>query len=647
MTQAGNRARKIGILLAWIMLVLLLLLAGIFAYLNTSLGRQALSYLLSEALEEPVHVSGKIRPLPEWPPALRFRKFTVAPDKQGNPEIASIRQMDVSVALWPLLRGEIALPKLLVRDSHFNLQAGPSAAADREPLQFPRIGMLRLDNTTLNYKDPRQRIDVRLRADTSNNNVHIKGSGIYKAKAFKMDAQTPKLLEIATDNPMPLKLVLNVGHTMLDARGTVRDLFHLKGMDVMLRVKGADASELFPLLGIALPPTAPYDLRGKLDYADEKWRFNQFSGKMGDSDLSGDLTWDTGCKRPMLSAKFISRQLDFKDLAPLIGIAPENPVSAEQKNEAAAQEASPYVIPNVPLDISRISAMDAQVTFTGKKVISESLPLDDFTMKLSLNDRLLKLQPVRFGTANGNVAAWVTLDARTHPVMAMADFTFSRLSLERIMEKISGKLGRRDLTSGYIGGTAKIKGYGKSMHEMLGTSEGVAGFGMEGGSLSNLFMELAGLDIAQSLGFMLSGDAPVPIRCVIASFRIKSGVMSAEHLVLDTTDTKLKADGSLDLKSEEMDLLVKAQPKDATLMTVRSPIHVGGTLKHPDVSIEKSGLAARMGVAAALSAVLTPIAGLIAFVEPGLGKDSNCMALLQDMHHLTGKNTRTDQVPDN
>jgi hypothetical protein len=49
---------------------------------------------------------------------------------------------------------------------------------------------------------------------------------------------------------------------------------------------------------------------------------------------------------------------------------------------------------------------------------------------------------------------------------------------------------------------------------------------------------------------------------------------------------------------------------------------------------------------AALGAVFLPL-GIIAFIEPGLGKDSDCAKLIHDMNAKTGKNTATDMVPEN
>jgi len=303
------------------------------------------------------------------------------------------------------------------------------------------------------------------------------------------------------------------------------------------------------------------------------------------------------------------------------------------------------VLPNMPLDISRLAAMDADVTFTGKKVISQNLPLDDFLLKVKLNNRLLKIQPVKFGTARGEIAGNMTINARKEPVRIDGDFKFRKLSLRLLFQPLEKALDTAP-SEGFIGGTAQLKGTGKSLREMLGNSNGTIGLGMEGGQLSNLIVEILGLDVAESLGFLFSGDKPVPIRCVIAHFDVTKGVARSKALVIDTTDSAVHGEGTINLKNETLDLRLETAPKDPSILSLRTPITIGGTLGKPAVGIAAEGLAARAAIGAALGAAFPP-AALLAFIEPGLGEDSNCVGMLREMNRDTGKNKATDEVPSN
>lgn len=81
---------------------------------------------------------------------------------------------------------------------------------------------------------------------------------------------------------------------------------------------------------------------------------------------------------------------------------------------------------------------------------------------------------------------------------------------------------------------------------------------------------------------------------------------------------------------------IKVHPKDSTLISARAPINIDGTLSKPEVGVDTGSLAVRGGAAVALGALLTPIGSLLAFIEPGLGENSQCAAFLHELDKKTG-----------
>ena len=64
------------------------------------------------------------------------------------------------------------------------------------------------------------------------------------------------------------------------------------------------------------------------------------------------------------------------------------------------------------------------------------------------------------------------------------------------------------------------------------------------------------------------------------------------------------------------------------LVRLRSPIRLTGTLAKPHVGIEPGKALLQAGTGTVLAALLTPIAAILAFVDPGRAKDANCPDLL-------------------
>ena len=70
------------------------------------------------------------------------------------------------------------------------------------------------------------------------------------------------------------------------------------------------------------------------------------------------------------------------------------------------------------------------------------------------------------------------------------------------------------------------------------------------------------------------------------------------------------------------------KPKDFSLMSLRAPVTVTGTLAQPVVGIQAEALVGR-AVAAALLAVLAPPAALLAFMD--FGEPENADPCLRDL----------------
>jgi len=78
------------------------------------------------------------------------------------------------------------------------------------------------------------------------------------------------------------------------------------------------------------------------------------------------------------------------------------------------------------------------------------------------------------------------------------------------------------------------------------------------------------------------------------------------------------------LDSELLDLTFHGRPTSAQFVRIRSPIHVRGSLKHPEFGLDRGKLIAQTGEAIALGVALTPAAALIAFVDTGVARDGDC-----------------------
>jgi uncharacterized protein involved in outer membrane biogenesis len=106
--------------------------------------------------------------------------------------------------------------------------------------------------------------------------------------------------------------------------------------------------------------------------------------------------------------------------------------------------------------------------------------------------------------------------------------------------------------------------------------------------------------------------------------------MNAENITFDTQDVLIKGSGAINLGPEELHLEIKGEPKKVRFTRLRTPIEVRGHLEDPSFGVNVGSALKQGTVAAALAALATPLAALIAFVDPGLAKDQNCAAMIAE-----------------
>ncbi|RJS05661.1 AsmA family protein [Xanthomonas sp. CFBP 7698] len=567
----------------------------------------------------------------------RMRLGNASWSKRGA--MAEVNAVEIDVELWPLLRGKVRLPEIRLEQPSVLLEAGNDAHPGNWVFDqndgdgsMPRLGRLLVNNGWLQYVDDANRSDIDVAinslappsSDQRAAPIGIDGKGRWKGYPFTLKGDTASPLELSqSEHPFRIDLRGSAGATRTHVRGTLTNPFQFRVFDLQMALSGQDMEDLYPLTGVAMPSTPPYTLDGRLRRDGDVWRYEKFTGTAGDSDLSGTAEVDLRNKRPLLRADLASKRLDFDDLAGFVGAPPKTganeSANAEQKKQAAQLAASARVLPTTPYDLSKLRAMDAQVRWRAQRINAPSWPLDDMDATLKLKDGLLQLDPLNFGVAGGDIRSTIRMDARNEVITTQLKAGIRGIRLDQLFPDAT--LAKQ--ASGAIGGELDLRGRGNSIAAMLGTADGSIGVGMGRGHVGNLIMELAGLDIAESLKYLVTKDRQIPVRCIFGDFGVQDGLMQSRALAFDSTDTIIVGEGTISLKNETLDLLLRPRPKDRSILSLRSPLRIAGTFKDPSFRPDFKALGVRGAIAVALGSIAPP-AALLATFEPGPGQDSDC-----------------------
>ncbi len=565
--------------------------------------------------------------------ALQFGNASWAKD----PTMAAAQRAEMGIEVWPLIfKREVRIPEIRLVKANLLLETGPQGKGNWDFLKgdgetdiaFRRLW---IEDGRLQFFNAAEKtdIDIRLNSvkpgkDDTAPPVDIRGKGHWTGAPFSLEGRAESPLALRdTEQPYRIDLKAQAGRTHARARGTLLDPLRLRDFDLQLMLSGQDMEDLYPLLGIAIPPTPPYKLDGRFTRDGNTWHYDRFSGVVGDSDLGGSAAVTVGRVRPLLEANLVSRRLDFDDLAGFVGAPPQTggkeSANAEQEAEAAQARADGRVLPDTPYNLTKLRAMDANVRWKAQRINAPSLPIDDMDAHLILDAGLLRLEPLNFGVADGDIRSTIRMDARENIIRTRANIAVRKLNLGKLFPNV-------ELTKdaiGRIGGDIAITGTGNSIAQILGSSDGDIALGMGQGRISNLLMELAGLDIAEALKFLVTKDKTIPIRCAFGDFAVKDGVMQTRTLAFDSTDTLVVGKGSISLKEETLDLELRPRPKDRSILALRSPLVVGGTFSDPSFRPDFKRLGLRGATALVLGSI-TPPAALLATLELGPGEDASC-----------------------
>jgi uncharacterized protein involved in outer membrane biogenesis len=630
--------------------ILVFLLVFDWNWLRGPVGR-----LASARLNREVVIEGDLRVHP-WslsPKAEALGVRIAQPDwaPKTGPQAGTMARIDriaVQIRLPALFRGDVVLPLLAVDRPDVKLLRDASGRANwtfgdpnapKTPLKLPAIQHFVINDGKLRYEDKQR--DIFFLGMVSSNEQAIgqgrgrfvlEGDGRLNGAPFTARVTGGPLLNISPRRPYPFDATVDAGSTHILAKGEVTKPFDLGRFETQLAVSGTDLNRLYTLTGLTLPNTPPYRINGHLTRNGERFDFNRLTGRVGDSDVAGDLFVLMGRKRPYLEADLRSRRLDFDDLGSLVGAAPATgrgeTASAGQKVEAVQRDATKRLLPDATLQVDRVKAMDAKVKYQALAVNAPNLPLRKVRATVTLDSGVLILDPLAFTFSRGDLAGKVRLDA--NPKVPRTDLDM-RLSNAKLEDFIPIRSGGQPAIMGGVMARAKLTGYGNSVHRAASSANGQVTLVAPRGQMRQAFAELLGVNASKGLLLLLGkSNRQTDIRCAVADFSVKDGVMHANRIVADTGVVLARGKGTVDLQNERLDLRLEGDSKKPRLVRLFIPITLRGPLMAPKVGLDTGSAVAQGGVAAALGTLLSPLAAILPFVTGGGAKDADCAALVAE-----------------
>jgi len=492
----------------------------------------------------------------------------------------------------------------------------------------PKIGNVRISDGHAHVVMAKLKSDFNIDIATKDeagqpSQIVASANGTYAKQPINAQFTGGALLSLRDEaQPYPLNLQVANGPTKVSLVGTIKDPLAFAGADLKLDLGGPDMSLLLPLTGVAIPKTPPYRVTGNLDYVKGAVKFTGMNGKVGSSDLAGDIEVDTGPARPVVTANLQSKLVDLKDLGGFIGAEPGD----ASKGTKRATASNGRVLPSDPVSLPRLNVADVHLKYRANRIQGRSQPLDNMQADLDIVNGAVSLAPLSFGIGKGKITSNIQLAEQGQAVHAKTTIDFQRVDVDKLLASTGAAHG-----AGTIGGRAVIEGTGKSMGDILAHGNGELKLYMgPGGNVSALLVDLSGLQFGNAVLSALGVPNRAKIQCLITDFVLQQGIVDARTFLFDTDEARIGGKGNVNLRDETLKLVLETDSKHFSVGSLPAPVDITGTLGKPSVLPDLAVVGARAGAAVGLGILLTPLGALLPTIQLGIGEDGACAGLLSN-----------------
>ncbi len=651
------------------------LLAGIALYINNFDWNRAKPWLAKKGIV----IDGELEV------HLGVHPVVVAHQIKIDPVFAADR-VEVHGELWPLLKKRLEIPVLRVNDGWYRLDrelptfgAEPKTPEDQaEKSKLPSFELVPGDWSVTNFTVKDDSLTSKIANLTAQHHngkdVTLTADGNVNGLRAELRAELRNYLKAVLKNErVDLDATASIGEATLAARGQIANVAELTGLDIRINAEGKGLTKIFAAFGIRLSDElAPFRIATHLKRDAQTWLFDDIDAAVGPSQVKGHVRIDPSKKPVAIAVTAQMPHLAFADFGPFMpkSVAEELPPAklAGAKGPAGAKGVTgarggtgvaPTKAPlfsDAALPTDGLDALDLFVDVKVAKFVGpdKASLIQAFNVKVTARDRTLTVEPLWMKLAGGEMETTLHYDATKKTPHARLRSTMKQVNLGPIAaeflkdgglsSKKLGKLEIDELLTGKLGARLDVTGNGHSFARMMGGLDGSVKLALEDGKMSSLIVEILGMDVTESIGTLLAENQTIAMDCLLIDLAAKEGAVQPNVVLVSTKDSDIMLKGTLDLRQESLEAVLKTEPKDFSLGALRTPITIQGPLSNLKVDVDREQAFGRLAATIALGALVTPAAALIPLIETGLGKEGRCSEYGRQIVALTKLQPKNPQV---
>lgn len=589
--RARFAARGLAVFAALVVLALLLqpwwLAPLIGHHLSTSAKREvhfdSMWVTLTASLQPVVHFRGvRIENAPWADP---HRPFAALGAATAVFSWLSVREHRPVIELMILRDGEVDFERRSDGLRNWRL----SRPDDRGPGRV-KVLSIRGENAAVRFLHERLELDLEAKASANrDDDASAAGSepmptrlavrGSWRSVPFVVDAATSEVLTFAeTGRVFRTRGQVTSGGARLDFDGHLGDMVRDPIVDARVALAAPSLAPFAAVLGPRHPEAKAIAVTGELKGEPGRYALAVAKGRLGATDLAGELSWTRGEERDLVRAKLTSESASLADLRSLAGRRP-----AKAVERAAAATSAPAPAAAGALDASastsaRARPVDAELSFAARRLHGEGMPwLQGARVDAALADGRLTVSHFDVGVGQGRAVGKANVDTASKPPRGDVEVDVSAIRIESLLPAKAAK----SLLSGMLHGRAVLKASGDSADALLASATGTVSALVTAGTISSLLDAKMGLQGGRVVRGILAGAEPMAVRCAAAVLDLERGTVKIRTLVVDTERTRTSGSGTIDLAKDAVDVVLTPEAKQPGLFILDRSIHLHGPLREP------------------------------------------------------------------
>ncbi len=565
-------------------LLLLVLLIGAFP---VNLLRDIAAQRLSDGIGAKVSVGSlERRPFFSFTPTIAIRDLSIdQPAWAGPGKLLTVSRVEARIPVWSALFGDGAPQALRVEGLTANLIRNADKRnnwsdneTDRDGGGRPNLRDLVIENSRFTLRDDRRTLAVAgTIAANAREGFRVEATGTFHDAPATIVARGGRIAGVDPQAPYPFALKMRSPLLDLDAQGRMAGVFAVKRFSAKVSARARDLEYLDDIIEAGLIRTQDIDLVATVRRDWPVWNIESLKGRIGRSPLTGKAVVRKQNGRSKIDGDIRFAALEFADLS-----------SHEGQARAAARRAAlgPRVLPPTRINLTKIGRTDGVLRVRADRlIIPRGSVFRSLSGTLNLQGKTLTVTDLVAGMERGRLSGSVSVEQGSGPPLLDVDARLEGATLAQLFG--TGAQG-----DGPVRGRIRLRGRGDTIREALSRADGRVALVVRNGSINETIAHVLGQDLGRAIGQALGdSDARVPLRCVIASFASRSGVLRPDPLLLETEVSSGRGSGAIRLDGETIALTLAGASTKSTALRIEDPVRIGGTLSRPVISI--AGVAAK------------------------------------------------------